>query len=431
MYERAQSGTGKIMTMNLPFDRWLPAQRWYSGRGRQIAEVRPVVVEALGSDLDLVLLEVAYTDGPVEGYQVLVRWDTGADSALIGADGNRSAFDALADPEAAGALLSLLEASTQIGPVRFIREPGADLGPGTPVRVLGGEQSNTSVVFGAQTIFKVFRRVTPGINPDIELTRALAGNPYVTALLGSYEIDWGAQQYMLGMASAFAPHSVDGWQVAITGAGDDFVEQSRELGVAVGSVHRALAEALGTRVGAFPAQTMTDRLHAVAARVPELRDHVPAIEQHYRAVAGEASTEHRIHGDLHLGQVLHTPQGWLVIDFEGEPGQPLEERRRPDSPLRDVAGMLRSYDYAAHQRLLSAGGDEDAARQWADDNNAAFCAGYASVGDTDPLAAAAVLRAYELDKAVYEAGYEARYRPDWLPIPLNAIERLLNTQRKT
>ena len=412
--------------MNLPFDRWLPAQRWYSGRGRVIAEVRPAVVEALASDLDLVLLEVAYTDGPAEGYQVLVRWDTGAESALIGADGDRSGFDAMADPEAAGALLSFLEAGKQIGPVRFIREPGADLGPGTPVRVLGGEQSNTSVVFGAQTIFKVFRRVTPGINPDIELTRALAGNPYVTALLGSYEIDWGAEQYMLGMASAFAPNSVDGWQVAITGAGDDFAGQSRELGAAVGSVHRALAESLGTRIGAFPAQTMTERLRAVAARVPELGDHVAAIEQHYRAVAEESSTEHRIHGDLHLGQVLHTPQGWLVIDFEGEPGQPLEERRRPDSPLRDVAGMLRSYDYAAHQRLLSSGGsDEGAARRWADDNCAAFCAGYAAVADTDPRAAAAVLHAYELDKAVYEAGYEARYRPDWLPIPLRAIERLV------
>lgn len=411
--------------MNLPFDRWLPAQRWYSGRGRQITQVRPAVVEPLKPDLDLVLLDVTYAAGPAEGYQVLVRWDSGADAALIGTDGGRPAFDALADPEAAAALLSFIEASEQIGPVRFIREPGADLGPGTPVRVLGGEQSNTSVVFGAQTIFKVFRRVTPGINPDIELTRALAGNPYVTALLGSYEIDWGAEQYMLGMASAFAPNSVDGWQVAITGAGDDFAEESRTLGAAVGSVHRALAEALGTRVGAFPAQTMTDRLHAVAARVPELGDHVPAIEAHYRAVAGQSSPEHRIHGDLHLGQVLHTPQGWLVIDFEGEPGQPLQERRRPDSPLRDVAGMLRSYDYAAHQRQLSTGGDDAAARQWADENCAAFCAGYAGVSDTDPQQSAEVLHAYELDKAVYEAGYEARYRPDWLPIPLRAIERLV------
>lgn len=411
--------------MNLPFHRWLPEQRWYSGRGRDIAEARPAVEVALGPDLDLVLLEVEYTEGPAEGYQVLVRWDAGADSALIGTDGDRSGFDALADPEAAGALLSFVEASQQVGPVRFIREPGADLGPGTPVRVLGGEQSNTSVVFGDQTIFKVFRRVTPGVNPDIELTRALAGNPYVTALYGSYEIDWRAEQYMLGMASAFAPNSVDGWQVAITGAGDDFAEESRKLGEAVGSVHRSLAEGLGTRVSAFPAQTVVDRLRAVAARVPELRDHVPSIERLYRDVADEKSTEHRVHGDLHLGQVLHTPDGWLVIDFEGEPGQPLEERRRPDSPLRDVAGMLRSYDYAAHQRVLATGGDEAEARQWADDNGSAFCAGYASVSDTDPQQAAGVLHAYELDKAVYEAGYEARYRPDWLPIPLRAIERLV------
>lgn len=410
--------------MNLPFDRWLPAQRWYSGRGREIAEVRPAVVESLKPGLDLVLLEVAFTDGPDEDYQVPVRWDKGADSALIGTDGARAGYDAMADPEAAGALLSFIEASAQIGPVRFIREPAADLGPGAPVRVLGGEQSNTSVVFGDTTIFKVFRRVTPGVNPDIELTRALTGNPYVTALLGSYEIDWGTERYMLGMASAFAPNSVDGWQLASTEAGDDFAGESRELGVAVGSVHRGLAEVLGTRVGAFPAQTMVDRLRAVADRVPELREHVPAIEQHYRAVAGESSTEHRIHGDLHLGQVLHTPQGWLVIDFEGEPGQPLEERSRPDSPLRDVAGMLRSYDYAAHQRLSAIGGDESTARQWADANGAAFCAGYASVSDTDPQRSAGVLRAYELDKAVYEAGYEARYRPDWLPIPLRAIARL-------
>ncbi|MCF6390694.1 phosphotransferase [Mycobacterium sp. MBM] len=413
--------------MNLPFDRWLPAQRWYSGRGREIAQARPEVVEAFAPDLDLVLLQVAYTDGPAEDYQVLVRWGSGPESALIGHDGGRPGFDAMADPEAAGALLSALAAGEQIGPVRFLREPGADLGPGTPVRVLGGEQSNTSVVFGDRTIFKVFRRVTPGINPDIELTRALAGNPYVTALYGSYEIDWGKGQYMLGMASAFAPDSVDGWQLAITGAGDDFVQESARLGEAVGSVHHALAEALGSRPGVFPTQTMTDRLHAVASRVPGLRDHVPAIEQIYRAVADQPCTEHRIHGDLHLGQVLHTPHGWLVIDFEGEPGQPLQERRRPDSPLRDIAGMLRSFDYAAHQRRLNTGGDDDGtARRWADANGAAFCAGYASAADSDPRTAVDVLRGYELDKAVYEAGYEARYRPDWLPIPLKAIERLLN-----
>lgn len=402
--------------MNLPFDRWLPAQRWYSGRGREIAQARPATVVALGSDLDLVLLEVSYTDGPAEAYQVLLRWDTGAESALIGSDGDRRAYDAMADPEAAGALLALVDASERIGPVQFRRETGARLGPVTSARVMSVEQSNTSVVFDEQSIMKVFRRLTPGVNPDIELTRALAGNPYITPLLGSYEIDWGAEQYMLGMVSTFARDSTDGWQVAVSAAGDEFVDESYRLGQAVASVHRALADELGTRVRGFPAQILIDRLRAVAAQVSDIRDRVPAIEQLYRDVADEPSTEQRIHGDLHLGQVLHTPGGWLVIDFEGEPGQPLEQRRRPDSALRDVAGMLRSYDYAAHQRR-----DPD----WAQRNGTAFCDGYAAASAGDPRLAGGVLRAYELDKAVYEAGYEARYRPSWLPIPLRAIERLL------
>lgn len=414
------------MTMNLPFDRWLPDQRWYSGRGRDIAEARPAVVVALKSELDLVLLRVSYTDGAVETYQVLVRWtaDLRVDAesrALIGAEGDRYAFDALFDPQAAGALLGLIGASARIGDhLRFRREPEADLGPGTPVRVMGAEQSNTSVVFGEQAILKVFRRVTPGVNPDIELTRALSGNPHITALLGSYEIDWDGERYVLGMVSAFAKNSAEGWQLATEGAaGGDFVGESFRLGEAVASVHHALAEALGAGVKPFPVQTMIDRLRANAVSVPPLRERVPAIEEFYRAIADEPATEHRIHGDLHLGQVLRTVQDWLLIDFEGEPGQPLDERRRPDSPLRDVAGMLRSYDYAAHQR------DPATARDWAERNCAAFCDGYASVDGTDPRTSAGILRAYELDKAVYEAGYEARYRPTWLPIPLGAIDRLL------
>lgn len=410
--------------MNLPFDRWLPAQRWYSGRGREIAAARPATVVALDGDLDLVVLRVEYTDGAAEIYQVLVRWDSGAESARIGSDGHRTGFDAMVDPQAAGRLLALVDASDQIDGVRFRREPGADLGPGTPVRVLRAEQSNTSVVFGEHSILKVFRRLTPGINPDIELTRALADNPYITPLLGSYEIHWDTEQYMLGMVSAFAKGSTDGWQLATGVPGDDFTGESHRLGQAVASVHADLADRLGTRVRPFPVQTMIDRLRAVAVQVPDLRDRVPEIEQHYRDLADEPSTEQRIHGDLHLGQVLHTPRGWLVIDFEGEPGQPLQERRRPDSPLRDVAGMLRSYDYAAHQRQV-AGQDPDAARQWVLRNSAAFCEGYIAGGAVDVRRASGVLRAYELDKAVYEAGYEARYRPSWLPIPLRAIERLL------
>lgn len=367
---------------------------------------------SLAADLELALLDVRFTDGPSEQYQVVVRWGTGEGEA-IGSDGARVGYDAMADPAAAGVLLNLLEAGDTVGPVSFVREPGAPLPQDRAGRRLGAEQSNTSVVFGNEAILKVFRRVIPGINPDIELTRALTGNPHVTPLLGSYHLG----DYALGMLTTFAAGSTDGWDLALAAAADDaadFTADSYRLGEAVGSVHAALSKALGTSTTNFPVDTWIQRLHAVAAAVPQLHDLVPQIETRYRELTDASCLVQRIHGDLHLGQVLRTPRTWLIIDFEGEPGQPLAERRRPDSALRDVAGMLRSYDYAAR-----------GARDWVDRQSTAFCEGYAAISGHDPRAEAAVLAAYELDKAVYEVGYEARYRPDWLPIPLGAVTRVL------
>jgi maltokinase len=423
---------------NLPFDQWLPRQRWYAGRSRELVSVTPVLAVPLRDGLDLVLIDANFAAGAPERYQVVVRWGGpivqagGAetdDRALIGADGDRTGYDALYDPDAAHHLLALIDGSTRIGDITFTREPGVTLPLDAPAKVSGAEQSNTSVIFGREAMLKVFRRITPGINPDIELNRTLgrAGNVHAARLLGSFDTVLDGEPAALGMVAEFAAGSTEGWDMAVANARDftDFTADSKALGEAVASVHATLAAELGTSTVPFPAAGVLDRLATVAAAVPELAPYVERIEQRYRMLADRDITVHRVHGDLHLGQVLRTPQRWLLIDFEGEPGQPLEDRRRPDSPLRDVAGMLRSYEYAAYQRLIESGGDENRAADWVAANVEAFCDGYAAGAGTDPRAQADLLAAYELDKAVYEAGYEARYRPDWLPIPMRSIARLV------
>lgn len=440
--------------MDVQFAEWLTRQRWYAGRGRILTRVEPGTVVALRSDVELMLLDATYATGPAERYQVLVCRGAAAladyaDIATIGSDGSGPVIDALYDPGAAGHLLSLIADSAVVDDVAFVAEPGRSLPVGAAARMVGAEQSNTSVVFGDSAILKVFRRVIPGTNPDIELTGVLtrAGSAHVAPLLGEFHLrESDSVTTALGMVTAFAANAADGWDMATASTrdlfaegdlhanevGGDFAAESHRLGLAVADVHATLATELGTAVTHFPAGAMLERLAQVLTAVPAVREFASEIEGRYRELVDHPVPVQRVHGDLHLGQVLRTPETWLLIDFEGEPGRPLELRRSPDSPLRDVAGMLRSFDYAAYQRVLEGAGDPRLNKQlamrageWARRNRDAFCDGYAEgIGD-DPRAHAAVLSAYELDKAVYEAGYEARHRPTWLDLPLGSIARLL------
>lgn len=313
-------------------------------------------------------------------------------------------------------------------------------------RVLGAEQSNTSVVFGDAAILKVLRRLFPGSNPDLEVADALArvGSTRVAAPYGWIETDLDGEPVLLAVLSEFLAGAREGWTLALehlrrlysrqpAAAGRElpFSEEARQLGRATAELHADMARAFGHRDMAADelaslAADMNAKLSEALVVVPDLAGYETRIRSAYDAVARLTGpvTVQRIHGDYHLGQVMLGPQGWVALDFEGEPAVPLAVRRAPAPALRDVAGMLRSFDYAARQQLVGHPAAEvlaPLADAWARQCQAAFCAGYAAGGDIDPDGHGTLLHALTLDKAVYEVVYESRHRPAWLSIPLDFV----------
>ncbi|MGA4851446.1 maltokinase N-terminal cap-like domain-containing protein [Streptomyces sp. G5(2025)] len=443
---------------------WLPRQRWFAGKGRPIGSFEPVAVTELlprssPSGLLHLLLRVRQPLVPAQGtapegtsaeragdcYQLLLgvrrTLPPQLAPALIGhvTEGplaGQTVYEALHDPWLTALLLERLRIPGRHGVLRFERDPGLDIPSGLAPRPLAAEQSNSSLVYGDTFILKLFRRVVPGVNPDLELPLHLArqGCGRVPAPAAWFLADLAdgpaGEACGLGVLQPYLAAAEDGWELALRmlGKGEAFVGEARALGRATAEVHASLAAALPTvTLGRAQVERMADamarRLAAAARAVPALRPYAPGLLTAFEALAdlggeGQSWTAQRVHGDLHLGQCLRSPDGlWSLIDFEGEPARPLAERRMPQPPVRDVAGMLRSFDYAAATR-------EPWAREWATDCRAAFCVGYADVSGRDPRTDPVLLRAHETDKAVYEVLYEARHRPDWLPVPLTAARRL-------
>ena len=436
---------------------WMSCQRWFANKG-----ARPRLEEIGRWELDgepgtrfVTHLLLDHAAGGATLYQVPLSYrdEPLADASPIGRHNLAWVYDAPHDPGFVRALLRMLAtesgASGAGASATGERNPSSvAFDPDSPVlrtRVLSGEQSNTSIVIewpddeAVPVICKLFRALHHGQNPDVELQGALAaaGSMAVPRAVGAVVGEWpdsgrgdGRARGDLAFAQEFLPGAVDAWRLALESAADggDFSEPARRLGVTTATVHAMLAKALPTQA-ATPSdithtiKEMKRRLDAALREVPELEVHRPALEETL-ALASSAAwpAQQRIHGDLHLGQVLDVEgRGWFVVDFEGEPLRPMTERARLDNPLRDVAGMLRSFDYVAGALGVTAQVD---GREWARAARLAFAEGYCEVSGLHLEDYRVVLDVFEADKALYEAVYEVRNRPEWLAIPVAAIERI-------
>jgi trehalose synthase-fused probable maltokinase len=439
------------------------AQRWFGSKSREVAHFRlletiPLTEQPLG----IAVLQVEFLPGTHELYQLPIgarpegEWTEG----VIAVNDGMAIYDAMTDEDMVRQLVHLIAENTDIATGQGVAE-FRSLGPGLrevgTVRPMGAEQSNSSVVLDERLVLKAYRRLGAGPNPELEILRFLTERdfPHIAALRGWYTHSGRLIDATLGIVQEFLVGATDGWDLALADLGEDparFIARARALGEVTGRLHTVLgsenqdpafspeetsAEALGLLTATVDEEIESvfvglpdgDELSPIRGRGEEVREKLRTLTN-----VGSAGRVIRHHGDFHLGQVMHTDDGgWTVLDFEGEPARTLVERRRKRSPLRDVAGMLRSFAYAASASELLHGAGAPAG--WEHEVRRAYLDGYLHETDTSllPPGRAAVerlLAVFELEKAVYELRYELDNRPDWVKIPVAGIARLLDPERE-
>ena len=446
---------------------WLVEQRWFASKSREVVHLNVMEAVPLRSEppmLVLALIEAVFPAGTHETYQVplgLRPDDEGWDERVICSADGWTVYDGLADPAFGRELLHRMRSDSEVtveeGVLGFHWAPSASSGLGgtVDVRPVGVEQSNSSIVFSDELILKAFRRVEPGENPELELLRFLSarGFPNIAPLAGWYDFEGRLVDATLGILQQYLAGARDGWELALDELASDpdgLLERIRALGEVTGELHSVLGSEAADPAFA-PDEPSMESLSILTADVDEQIERVfvelpdtPAVEpilgrgQDVRerlqllSHIGAGGKVIRTHGDLHLGQtMLTTDRGWAILDFEGEPARSLPERRLKRSPLRDVAGMLRSFSYAAAGSSILRG--VTAPDDWEDRARESYLGGYRARVDPSLLppgqhATDQLLTVFELEKVVYELRYELNNRPDWVAIPVAGIVRLLESE---
>jgi maltokinase len=443
---------------------WVEQQRWYASKSRHVTQVELLEAATLGEHpplLVLALLQTGFATGTHELYQLPLGMRPATDTVIepITISSEWAVYDALGDPDLGRVLLRWIDESGELegegGRFSFHLANGRiELGEDARVRPIGVEQSNSSIVFGDSLVAKLFRKLEPGLNPELEMLRFLTGHAFenIAPLYGWAEYEGDTLSATLAVVQRFFGDGTGGWELALDelqGDPDAFLERLATLGEVTARMHTVLGsdatdpafspEEPSQEALSLLTATVDEDIERLFARLPDDEALEPIagfgqdVQERLGALAqvGAGGRVIRTHGDYHLGQTLLTPRGWVILDFEGEPARSLPERRLKRSPLRDVAGMLRSFAYVASAASIQR--DVGAPEGWEQRARETFLAHYLQHVEPSLLphgeqATANLLTVFELEKAIYELRYELDNRPDWVSIPVAGIRRLLDSE---